>query len=95
MIFVINNLKYDTDKMELVAEHLKVITNRFGYFLGTVPAVDGSLYRSINGRWLAVTSYNVGYAITENEVKNALLDPINCDECLKIYEHYFGELEEA
>lgn len=95
MIFIINNLKCDTDKMELVAEHLKIVINKLGYLLGVVSAEDCSLYRSINGRWLVVTSYNVGHIITENEVKNVLLDPLNCDECLKIYEHYFGELEEA
>ena len=95
MIFVINDLKYDTDKMELISEKCEY---RYTYamfgseFFGYGKNVQ--LWRSVRGRWLL--TYNRGYStvyaktLTEQEVKN-LLKKYDLDK----YEELFGELDEA
>lgn len=95
MIFVINDLKYDTDKMELISEKCEypytytMLGSEF-YNYGK----DVQLWRSVHGRWLL--TYNRGlstvYAkvLTEQEAKN-LLKKYDLDR----YEELFGELEEA
>ena len=95
MIFVINDLKYDTDKMELVSEkceYIYIYTMFGSEFRGY--GKDVQLWRSVHGRWLL--TYNRGLstvyanALTEQEVKN-LLKIYDLDR----YEKLFGELEEA
>lgn len=95
MIFVINDLKYDTDKMKLISEKCEYIYEyvMFGSkFSGYGQNVQ--LWRSVRGRWLL--TYNRGYSttyaktLTEQEVKN-LLKKYDLDR----YEELFGELEEA
>lgn len=87
MIFVINDLKYDTDKMELISEKCE---HAYFYAYGK----DVQLWRSVRGRWLL--TYNRGlstmYAetLTEQEAKN-LLKKYDLDK----YEELFGPLEEA
>ena len=80
MIFVINDLKYDTDKMELVSKKCD------GH--------DVQLWRSVRGRWLLTYTrgYSTTYAktLTEQEAKNMLKK-----YDLYRYEELFGELEEA
>lgn len=95
MIFVINNLKYDTDKMELVSD--KCHYKWFGTILGNTMKFDGrevKLYKSKKGNWLLTfkKDYGItsGRALTEKEVKNLLM---NYD--VETYEKLFGELEEA
>ena len=95
MIFVINDLKYDTDKMELVSEKCEY---RYTYnMLGCIFHGDGQdvkLLKSLRGRWLLTYTrgYSTGYAIalTEKEASNMLKK-----YDLKKYEELFGELEEA
>lgn len=95
MKFVINDLKYDTDKMELISEKCEYTYTymMFGSkFLGH--GQDVQLWRSVHGRWLL--TYNRGYStvyaktLTEQEVMN-LLKRYDLDR----YEELFGELEEA
>ena len=94
MIFIINDLKYDTDKMELVSNKCKwqheVLLHRNQY---TVYDVDAILYKSIHNRWLATYKYRGNtYAIALNEKRASnLLKQYD----LKKYEQLFGELEEA
>lgn len=95
MIFPINNLKYDTDKMELVSD--KCHCTWTGKLFGSSMKFDGKdvkLYKSTKGNWLLVfkKDYGItcGRAISEKEAKNLLL---NYD--LEVYEKLFGELEEA
>ena len=95
MIFVINDLKYDTDKMELVSEKCEYIytytmfKSKFGGY-----GKDVQLWKSVHGRWLL--TYNRGYstvyanALTDQEAKNMLMK-YDLDK----YEELFGELEEA
>ena len=95
MIFVINDLKYDTDKMELISEKCEYpypcTVNGYGFYSH---GKDVQLWRSVRGRWLL--TYNRGSstvyanALTEQEVKN-LLKIYDLDR----YEELFGELEEA
>ena len=95
MIFIINDLKYDTDKMELVSNKCKwqheVLLHRNQY--RTVYDVDTILYKSIHNRWLATYKYRGStYAIALNEKRASnLLKQYD----LKKYEQLFGELEEA
>ena len=95
MIFVINYLKYDTDKMELISkkcEHIYTYTMLGSKFSGR--GLDVQLWRSVRGRWLLTYTrgYSTVYAktLTEQEAKN-LLKKYDLDK----YEELFGELEEA
>lgn len=95
MIFVIDDLKYNTDKMELISkkcEYVYTYTMLGSEFCGR--GNDVQLWRSVRGRWLL--TYNRGYStvyaktLTEQEVKNLLMK-YDLDK----YEELFGELEEA
>ena len=95
MIFVINGLKHDTAKMELISEKCKyaytytMLGSKF-YAYGK----DVQLWRSVRGRWLL--TYNRGFStmyaetLTEQEAKN-LLKRYDLNK----YEELFGPLEEA
>ena len=95
MIFVINDLKYDTDKMELISEKCE---HAYTYImLGNVLSGRGQdvqLWRSVRGRWLLTFNRGLStvYAktLTEQEAKN-LLKKYDLDK----YEELFGPLEEA
>lgn len=95
MIFVINNLKYDTDKMELISEkceytYLSVNCGDICRFYGK----NVKLFRSKKGNWLLTyerdwyKSFCV--ALDEEKAKDILLT-----HDLEAYEKIFGELEEA
>lgn len=97
MIFVIDKLKYDTDKMELVSEKCKytytwrlILTNTEMSDYGE----DVKLWKSKKGNWLLTyrTDYGStrGVKLLEKDVKKLLLD-----YDLSKYEELFGELEEA
>ena len=97
MIFVINDLKYDTDKMELISEKCEYTYTYTYTMLGSKVysyGKDVQLWRSVRGRWLL--TYNRGlstvYAetLTEQEAKN-LLKKYDLNK----YEELFGPLEEA
>ena len=95
MIFVINDLKYDTDKMELISKKCKHIYSymMFGSEFSSY-GQDVQLWRSVRGRWLLTYTrgYSTTYAktLTEQEAKNMLKK-----YDLYRYEELFGELEEA
>ena len=89
MIFVIDNLKFDTDKMELISSLCRVSCfNSFGLSIKLLC----ELYRSKKNNWIAV--YGSGrYAakrLSEEEVKSLLLQ-----YDIPVYERIFGELEEG
>lgn len=96
MIFVINKLKYDTDKMELISEKCEYIytwtltlTNTEMRSYGQ----DVKLWKSKKGNWLLTyrTDYvSKGVKLREEEVKKLLLE-----YDLQKYEELFGELKEA
>ena len=95
MIIVINNLKYDTDKMELVSE--KCEYKYFSVICGDVCMFDGKnvkLFRSAKGNWLLTYERDwhklFAIALNEEKAKDILLT-----HDLKAYEKIFGELEEA
>ena len=85
MIFVINKLKYDTEKMELVSDKVRYCFYLMRYL------TEARLYRSSKRRCLIVNE-NGTYAIAINEesAKNILLS-----YDVEAYEKMFGELEEA
>lgn len=93
MVFVINDLKYDTCKMERVSDkvifQIKIHTLGDDYYLNK----EAILYISNKGRWL-VTYYRrcevYAEPISEEEAKD-LLKQYDLDT----YESRFGELEEA
>lgn len=85
MIFVINKLKYDTEKMELVSDKV-----RYCFYLMRC-LTEARLYRSRKGRWLIVNENGTyAIAIDEKSAKNILLS-----YDVETYEKMFGELEEA
>lgn len=86
MVFVIDNLKYDTDKMELISEKCRYSDKR---------VFQPKIWRSKKGNWLVTYTkqlYSTHFAesLTESEVK-CLLSKYD----LSKYEELFGELEEA
>ena len=96
MIFVIDNLKYDTDKMELISEKCEysytwtfTLTGKEVKSYGK----DVKLWKSKKGNWLLTyrTDYDsIGVRLFEKDVKKLLLD-----YDLSKYEEIFGELAEA
>lgn len=93
MIFVIDNLKYDTDKMDLISENCKYIYSS-GLLKAGILAKEVKLWKSKKGRWLISyrTDFNsyCGHELSVEEVKQLLLK-----YDLDMYEKIFGELEEA
>ena len=99
MKFVINGMKYDTDKMEKVADVNKWyrVDNIFSRALYGAQEVGRyykcELWRSKKGNWLTTHEYDykkVGEAISESEAKELLL---RC--AMDKYEELFGEIPEA
>lgn len=98
MIFIINNLKYDTAKMEEVCSF--EMEERLQYkvpFTEEVLSIPGKyphiLYVSKKGNWLITyktDNYVHGAAISEAEAKSVIMK--NCPEK---YEELFGPIEEA
>ena len=92
MRFVINSLKYDTDKMELISSDCRwKWKSKFDDYC--FESREVKLFKSNRGRWLL--TYRADYrvcakALTEDEAKNLL---IRFD--IDAYEKIFGELEEA
>lgn len=96
MVFILNNLKYDTDKMELISEKCNHSwSSEFFSMKMCYQAKDVKLYRSKKGNWLLTyrkEGYSIIYAevLTEDEAKAKLIR-----KDLEKYEEIFGELEEA
>lgn len=96
MIFVIDNLKYDTDKMELISEKCEYFYTWVFMLTDTKmssPGKDVKLWKSKKGNWLLTyrTDYvSKGVKLLEEDVKKLLLE-----YDLQKYEELFGELEEA
>lgn len=96
MVFVIDNLKYDTDKMELISEKCKYSYTWVLSLTHTEMRSYGKnvkLWKSKKGNWLLTyrTDYDsMGVKLLEKDVKKLLLD-----YDLSKYEELFGELEEA
>ena len=95
MVFVINKLKYDTDKMKLVSEKCSYSYEQTLIFGGIVknPCKNVKLWKSAKDNW--IISYETDYsirarALDKNEVEELLLK-----YDLEKYEEIFGELEEA
>ena len=96
MIFVIDNLKYDTDKMELISEKCKYSYTWTFLLTNTEMRSCGKyvkLWKSKKENWLLTyrTDYNSrGVKLLEEDVKKLLLK-----YDLPKYEELFGEIEEA
>lgn len=96
MIFVINNLKYDTNKMELISDKCEyTYTWSFSFMNKTLRSYgkDVQLWKSKKGNWLLTyrTDYvSEGVKLSDEYVKKLLMK-----YDLPKYEELFGELEEA
>lgn len=96
MIFVIDKMKYDTDKMELISDKCKYTYSRTFVLTNTKMksyGKDVKLWKSKKENWLL--TYDTGYdsngvKLLEEDVKKLLLE-----YDLQKYEELFGELEEA
>lgn len=96
MVFVIDNLKYDTDKMELISEKCKY-SYTWVMSLANIEmrgyGKDVKLWKSKKGNWLLTyrTDYDsIGVKLLEEDAKKLLMK-----YDLSKYEELFGELEEA
>lgn len=94
MIFVINKLKYDTEKMELVSTKCK-----YKYIVAMLDmsirysGKNVKIFKSSKNHWLLTYErdyINCGVALSEEEAKEYLMY-----YDVEAYEKYFGELEEA
>ena len=96
MIFVIDNLKYDTDKMELISDKCEYTYTCVLSLIGTETrsyGKDVKLWKSKKGNWLLTYRKDYvlkGVKLLEEDVKKLLLK-----YDLQKYEEIFGELEEA
>lgn len=96
MVFVIDNLKYDTDKMELISEKCKYSYTWVPILIDTEMTCYGKdvkLWKSKKGNWLLtyyIGSNSKGVKLLEEDVRKLLLK-----YDLQKYEELFGELEEA
>ena len=96
MIFVIDKLKYDTDKMKLISEKCKytytgifTLTNTEMISYGK----DVKLWLSSKGNWLL--TYNIDYSTRAVKFSVEQAKEILMKYDLEKYELLFGELEEA
>lgn len=92
MIFVINKLKYDTDKMELVSDKCKYTYCYYSFSIYYY-AKDVKLWKSKKDNWLLTYKTdieNCGKALSREEAQKLLID-----YDLDTYERIFGKLEEA
>ena len=96
MVFVIDNLKYDTDKMKLISEKCKytytwtfTLTNTEMRSYGK----DVKLWLSSKGNWLL--TYNTDYSTRAVKFSVEQVKEILMKYDLEKYELLFGELEEA
>lgn len=96
MVFIIDKLKYDTDKLELISKKCEYSYNPLKTALGyniSRTSEQTKLYKSAKGNWLLTykADYGTGgVAITEKKAEELLLK-----YDLPVYEKIFGELEEA
>ena len=96
MIFVIDNLKYDTDKMELISEKCKYTYTWIFTLTNTEMRIYGKdvkLWKSKKGNWLLTyrTDYDSrGVKLLDKDVKKLLLK-----YDLQKYEELFGKLDET
>lgn len=104
MIFINGNLKYDTDKMELISDKTKVFVKLKGLTLALYKAltfnnnttgmyVKSKIYKSKKSRYIEVYNYNDNIQanpLSKRKVKKLLKKY----DYLK-YEELFGKLEDA
>lgn len=93
MIFIINGLKYDTEKMEKVADVKKWYEWSRPFFNGLGHIYNCELYKSSKGNWLLIhvqDNAHYGEVIDEEEAKDRLM---RYD--MNKYEELYGEIPEA
>lgn len=99
MLFIIDKLKWDTTKMEIVSKKIQYTFTTRSKLLNldyVYDAVDPTIWKSKKGRYLLTykgEASDILYSakvLTENEVKDLL---ISYD--VEKYEEMFGEIEEA
>lgn len=96
MIFIINNLKYDTDKMEIISRKciFRYSSELYGSFLKQYGR-ETILWKSKKGNWLVTykkgsSSTVYAEALTSTQAMSLLLQ-----YDIETYEKIFGEIEEA
>ena len=96
MIFVIDKLKYDTDKMRMISEKCEYNYSWTFLLTGTKtqsPGKDVKLWLSSKGNWLL--TYNTDYSTRAVKFSVGQAKEILMKYDLEKYELLFGELEEA
>lgn len=95
MIFVINNLKYDTDKMELISDKCEYTYTYSTILFGSVKysGKNVKVWKSKKNNWLLTYERDYttcGVYLLEVKAKELLLK-----YDVEAYEKIFGQLEEA
>jgi len=94
MLFVINGLKYNTEKMRKIATVKKWYSFNSIFLKDMGRTYDCELWKSEKGNWLLTHEEDycrkVGEAIEEQEAKELLLKYE-----ISAYEALYGEVEEA
>lgn len=104
MIFIDGNLKYDTDKMELISDKTKVFVKLKGLTLALYKAltfnnnitgiyVKGKIYKSKKSRYIEV--YNHNDNIQANPLSKRKVKKILKKYDYLKYEELFGKFKEA
>lgn len=96
MIFVINNLKYDTDKMEIVSRKCR-ISYPSAFFSDYVDnySRETILWKSKKGNWLITYKKGSNSTVYAEALTSTQAMSLLVQYDLETYEKIFGEIEEA
>ena len=96
MIFVINNLKYDTDKMEIVSKKCRISypSDLYGSFIKKY-AIETILWKSNKGNWLVTYKKSSNDTVYAEALTSTQAMSLLVQYDLETYEKIFGEIEEA
>ena len=96
MIFVINNLKYDTDKMEIVSRKCRISypSDLYGSFIKNY-GIETILWKSNKGNWLVTYKKCSNDTVYAEALTSTQAMSLLAQYDLETYEKIFGEIEEA
>ena len=94
MIFVINNLKYDTDKMEIVSRKCRISypSDLYGSFIKKY-AIETILWKSNKGNWLVTYKKSSNDTVYAEALTSTQAMSLLVQYDFETYEKIFGEIE--
>lgn len=96
MIFVIDNLKYDTDKMEIISRKCRYLypADLYGDFVNNYGR-ETILWKSKKGNWLITYKKGSNSTVYAEALTSTQAMSLLVQYDLETYEKIFGEIEEA